>query len=77
MNSIRGRQSSDTQHIQSVTKAACRRFAQSLPLPPEHDAQADVQADLKFAALAFAIHQIAQQRGTTLTDQLDTWEAGE
>lgn len=77
MNSIRGRQSTDTQHIQSVTQAAAARFAEPLTLPPEYDFQADVQNDLQFAALLCAIRQIAKQRGTTITQQLDTWEAGE
>ena len=77
MNSIRGRQSTDTQHIQSVTQAAAARFAEPLPLPPEYDFQADVQNDLQFAALLCAIRQIAKQRGTTITQQLDTWESGE
>ena len=53
MNSIRGRQSTDTQHIQSVTQAAAARFAEPLPLPPEYDFQADVQNDLYGTAFLF------------------------
>ena len=60
-----------------MTQAAAARFAEPLPLPPEYDFQADVQNDLKFAALLCAIRQIANQRDTTNTQQLDTWEAGE
>ena len=60
-----------------MTQAAAARFAEPLPLPPEYDFQADVQADLKFAALLSAIRQIAKHCGTTITQQLDTWEAGE
>ena len=77
MNNTRGRLSSDTQSIQSITQSAAARFAEPLPLPPDHAFDADAQNDLKLAALLCAIKQIADQRGTTLTDQIDTWEAGQ
>ena len=44
---------------------------------PEHDFQADVAADRKLAAVMCAIAQVANQRGTTFTQQVDIWEAGE
>ena len=77
MKTIRGRQSTDNAQIQAITQSAAARFAQPLPAPPDHGFQADVQNDLKLAALLCAIRQIADQRGTTVIDQLDTWEAGE
>ena len=78
MNSTEGRQSTDTQHIQSLTEAAAQRLGTGpLDLPPEYDFQADVQSDHKLAALMCAVAQIAKQRGTTFTQQVDIWEAGE
>ena len=77
-NSTKGRLSSDK--VQSMTEAAARRlasaphYAQPLPLPPEHDFQADVKADQQLAALMCAIAQIAKQRDTTFTQQIDIWE---
>ena len=77
MKTTRGRQSTDNAQIQALTQSAAARFAQPLPAPPDHDFQAELQNDLRFAALLCAIRQIADQRGTTVIDQLDTWEAGE
>ncbi|KZR88116.1 hypothetical protein MITS9509_01556 [Synechococcus sp. MIT S9509] len=76
MKSIKGRQSTDNAQIQALTQSAAARFAQPLPAVPDYGFQADVQNDLKLAALLCAIRQIADQRGTTVIDQLDTWEAG-
>ena len=67
-----------SKHIQSLTNAAAARLGGArLPMPPEHDFQADVAADRKHAALMCAIAQVAKQRGTTFTQQIETWEAGE
>lgn len=48
-----------------------------MPVPPEHDFLADVEADRKLVAVMCAVARIAKQRGTTLTQQVDIWEAGE
>ena len=83
MNSTDGRLSTDNQEIESITEAAAARlasvpyYARPMPVPPEHDFLADVEADRKLAAVMCAIARIAKQRGTTFTQQVDIWEAGE
>ena len=54
-------------------------WAQPLPLPPEHDFLADVEADRKLAAVMCAVARIAKQRGKTFTQQVEIWtkEEGE
>ena len=77
MNSTHGRLSSDTR-IQSITHAAAKRLGTGpLPIPPEHDFLADVEADRKLVAVMCAMARVAKQRGTTLTQQGDIWEADE
>ena len=76
-HSTKGRRSTDNTQIQAITSAAAARFCDPLPLPPDYDFQADAKKDLKFAALLCAIRQVADQNGLTVTEQLDTWEAGE
>ncbi len=81
LNSTEGRLSSD--NIQSITEAAASRFAsvphyaQPLPLPPEHDFLADVEADQRLAAVMCAVARIAKQRGNTFQRQIEIWETGE
>ena len=83
MKTTSGRLSTDNAHIQSITEAAAARlasvpyWAQPMPLPPEHDFLADVEADQKLVAVMCAMARIAKQRGTTFTQQVDIWEAGE
>lgn len=48
-------------------------WAEPLPLPPEVDFLADVQEDLKFAALLLAVRKVADKRGTSVKQQLDIW----
>ena len=80
MNSTEGRLSTD--EVQSITEAAAARlasvpyYARPMPVPPEHDFLADVEADRKLVAVMCAIARIAKQRGTTFTQQVDIWEAG-
>lgn len=76
MNTSAGRLSTDTTGIQNITRAAAARFTEPLPLPPDYDFEADAQNDLKLAALMCAIAQLSKDRGTTITQQLDAWEAG-
>ena len=54
-------------------------WAQPLPLPPEHDFLADVEADRKLAGVMCAVARIAKQRGKTFTQQVEIWtkEEGE
>ena len=78
VNSTSGRLSSDTQSIQSLPEDAAKRLGTGpLHVPSEYDLQAVARSDLKLAALMCAIARIAQQRGKTITQQLDVWEAGE
>ena len=85
MKTTPGRLSTDTQSIQSITDAAAKRlasvpyWAQPLPLPPEHDFLADVEADRKLAGVMCAVARIAKQRGKTFTQQVEIWtkEEGE
>ena len=83
MNINRGQLSTGNQQIESMTEAAAARlasvpyYARQLPVPPEHDFQANVKADRQLAALMCAIARIAKQRGTTFTQQIEIWEVGE
>ena len=83
MNINRGQLSTGNQKIESMTEAAAARlasvpyYARPMPVPPEHDFLADVEADRRLVAVLCAIARIAKQRGTTLTQQVDIWEAGE
>jgi len=78
LNSTDGRLSTDTQSIQSITQAAAQRLGTGeLEVPPDHDFLADVQADQRLMALMCAVSRVVWQRGTTLTQQIDIWEAGE
>ena len=78
MNVNAARLSTDNNRIQSLTAAAAKRLSiGDLPIPPEYDFQADVTADRKLGALMCAVARIAQQRGTTFTQQIDIWEEGE
>ena len=62
-----------------MTDAAAKRlasvpyWAQPLPLPPEHDFLADVEADRKLVAVMCAVARIAKQRGKTFTQQVEIW----
>ena len=51
-------------------------WAEPLPLPPEVDFQADVQQDLKLAALLATVKQVAADRGNSMAAQLDVWNYG-
>ena len=51
-------------------------WAEPLPLPPEVDFKADVQQDLKLAALLAAVRQIAADNGNSTAAQLDVWNYG-
>ena len=83
MNINRGQLSTGNQKIESMTEAAAARlasvpyYARPMPVPPEHDFLADVEADRRLVAVLCAIARIAKQRGTTLTQQVEYWEAGE
>ena len=78
MNSTHGRLSTDNPRIQAITEAAAKRLSNGdLPMPPEYDFQADVTADRKLGAVMCAVARIAQQRGTTFTQQVDIWKEGE
>lgn len=75
-SAVRNQHSS--KHIQSLTRAAAARLGVAhTPIPPKHCFEADVAADRKLAAVMCAIAQVANQRGTTFTQQIETWEAGE
>ena len=84
MNINRGQLSTGNQQIESMTEAAEQRlasapyYAQPLPIPPQHDFLAHVEADRQLAALMCATARIAKQRGTTFQRQMEVWEgAGE
>ena len=51
-------------------------WAVPLPLPPEHDFQADVAQDLKLAAVMCAVALTAKNRGVSIEEQLKAWNYG-
>ena len=91
-NNIAGSQDlEDVQALRQLTTAQLNRqqrvsakcdeqsipfWAEPLPLPPEVDAVAIVQEDLKFTTLLAAVSKIAEQNGVSVASQLDSWNYG-
>ena len=55
-------------------KAEIPFWAVPLPLPPEYDFLADVEADRRLAAVMCATARIAKQRGETFASQVEIWK---
>ena len=75
-----GRQQHSSEAIQSTTAKAAQRLAEipfwavPLPLPPEYDFQADVEADRRLAAVMCAVARVAKDRGETFASQVEIWK---